>query len=78
MVWSDDPTEPQINAVYRWLSWNMPTQEAREAANWLRDNSTRREVSTEMSRLKKLYDRRLLNKETAFESDIWEEYREQQ
>lgn len=72
MAWSDEPTDAQINAVYRWLSWNLPMQEAREAANFLRDNSTRHDVSVEMSRLRKLFDARVLTKDNAFESEIWE------
>ena len=78
MAWSDEPTEPQIDVVYRWLYWNLPTEEARKAAMWLKEHATRREVSTEMTRLKKLYDQRALNKDTAFDSDIWLDYKEQE
>lgn len=75
MTWSDEPTDSQIGALYRWLSWNMAQDKARQAVNFLRDNSTRREVSIEMSRVKELYDHHLLNEQNAFESDIWEDYK---
>lgn len=76
MVWSDEPTDSQINALYRWLSWNLPTAQARSAVKYLRDNSTRREVSIEMSRIKALFDSHALTKDNAFESEIWDDYKD--
>jgi hypothetical protein len=53
----------------------MTNEEARKAVDWLREHSTRREVSDEMARVKKLYDSNNLNRKNAFESEIWEGYK---
>lgn len=75
MAWTDEPSYAQINCLYRWFSWNMTNDEARKAVDWLREHSTRREVSDEMARVKKLYDSHNLNCKNAFESEIWEGYK---
>lgn len=76
MAWSDEPTEAQLNAIFRWLNWEtpLPTDKARRAADWLRDNATRRDVSEEMQRMKKLKDRKNLSIDTCFEGEIWENF----
>lgn len=66
------PTYAQLEQIYRWLFWNMPTELAHRAVAFLRNNKTRAEVSTEMNRLYKLYHARTLTQETCFEGKIWE------
>ena len=68
------PSRNQIECIYRWFSWNMPTAQAQDAVHWLRDNKDSKEVFIEVGRLKKLYDEHKLTKETAFESPIWSDY----
>lgn len=75
MAWTDEPSYAQINCIYRWFSWRMTNEEAMDASHWLQKHATRKEVSEEMSRLKKLYDSHNLDRTTAFESDIWEGYK---
>lgn len=66
------PTYAQIECIYRWLKWNMPTAKAVAATDYLERTASRVEVSQEMNRLKKLKDNKNLNVETAFKSKIWE------
>lgn len=73
MAWSDKPTYGQIQAIYRWLEWNMPTPEARRAVKWLENNANRGQVSKEMTRIKKLFDTRTLDM-SVFDGEIWKEY----
>ena len=72
MAWSDEPTDAQLAVVYRFIRWEMSTPEAREAAKWLGVNSTRREVSFEIKRLRDLYNGRKLNRDLVFGSEIWD------
>lgn len=72
MAWTDKPTEAQIGTLFQWLKWQMTDDQARKAVYWLADNANRREVSDEMGRLKELKDKRLLDRNKCFESDIWE------
>ena len=74
MAWSDEPSDSQLNTLYRWFSWNMSNVKAREAVNYLRENSTRHDVSIEIGRIKKLFDSHALTEENAFESDIWADF----
>ena len=75
MAWSDEPTYAQISTVYRWIEWHMPTQEARDAVNWLKEHATRREVSDEIKRLHDLYYSRKLDKAGCTSSSVWEGYK---
>lgn len=67
-----EPTQLQIGLVYKWLSWKLPRQEAKDAVSWLKNNATRKQVSTEISRLHDLYHSNKLNKETLYTGEIWE------
>lgn len=51
MVWSDEPTEAQLNAIFMLIRWSVPTETAKNAVLWLEERATRREVSDEMKRL---------------------------
>lgn len=73
-VWSDMPTYNQLNLIFNWFTWIMSREEARKAIAWLHETATRRDVSTEMSRLKALKNEGRLDANTCFESEIWEGY----
>lgn len=72
MAWTDKPTESQLGVVFQWFRWQMSNEQARKAIAWLAENADRRAVSNEMGRLKELKDKRLLDRNKCFESDIWE------
>ena len=74
MTWTDEPSDAQITALYSWMRWDLPTEVARSAVNWLRDNATRKEVSSEMTRIRGLHYSRKLNQDTAFSSEVWERW----
>ena len=74
MAWSDEPTETQIGALFNFIQWKLPRDEAVHAVKWLQENSTRRDVSYELKRVRELFTQRKLTKESCFESDIWEGY----
>lgn len=74
MAWSDEPTDSQIGTLYRWISWHMSTPEARHAIKWLKNNATRKEVSDEIKRVHDLYYSRKLDKDSCFDSEVWEGY----
>ena len=71
-----EPTYNQINLLYRWISWKMPTPEAQAAVQWLRNNATRDEVSKEIKRVGDLYHHHKLIREECFNSQIWDRYKE--
>jgi hypothetical protein len=52
----------------------MPVEDANDAVAWLEKTATRQDVSAEMVRLKTLKDKRLLDGNTCFKSEIWEGY----
>lgn len=74
MAWSDEPTYAQIQTLFRWIEWHMPNDEAVKATHWLKDHATRKEVSDEMSRIRKLYNEHSLTKDECFNSSVWEDY----
>lgn len=74
MAWTDKPTEAQLERLYQWLKWEMPTSKARDALDWLGQNADRRQVSDEMQRIRELKVARRLNHEECFASKIWESY----
>ena len=74
MGWLDLPTKSQINVLYGWFRWKMPTAEAKDALDWLEKNATRRQVSEEMSRVRKLYIANNLTREDCFSSPVWKDY----
>lgn len=66
------PTEMQLGTIYSWLRWIVPKDEAKAAVSWLEKTATRRAVSAEMTRLKSLKDKRLLDAPKCFTGKIWE------
>lgn len=70
---NSEPTYAQVNTVYNWLSWVMPTPEARDAAQYTK-TKTRKEVSVEMARLSDLKRAHKLTREEVFNGKFWEDY----
>lgn len=71
------PTKSQIDILYSWYRWRLPTELAKEAVHWLRDHATRREVSTEISRVHDLYHGFQLDKDTCFDSPVWDKFKKE-
>ncbi len=74
MAWTDKPTKSQIDVLYNWFRWKMPTVEAKDALDWLEQNATRKQVSDEMGRIRNLYKSHSLNREDCFRGVIWQQY----
>lgn len=74
MSWEDKPTEGQISALFHMIRWEMPTAEAQDAVNWLKENANRRQASDELGRIRELKMSRALDREACFRSPIWEGY----
>ena len=74
MGWNDKPTDNQLNTLYHWIRWRMPTAKAMNAIRWLENNATRKEVSDEMARIRSLYSSNKLDEEECFSSNIWDDY----
>jgi len=70
------PTYNQLNCIYSWLMWKMPTAKAMAASKYLERTASRLEVSQEMNRLKALKDAHRLDEDTAFAGKIWEGFNE--
>ena len=75
MAWIDEPTYPQLQTIFYWFERHMSTREASHASKWLKKHATRKEVSDEMGRIKKLYDKHSLTKEECFNSSVWDGYK---
>lgn len=65
------PSKEQITLIGAILRRHVPIAKAMIASYWLASNSTRKEVASEIERLKNLEDRNALTKEECFESRIW-------
>lgn len=74
MAWTDEPSDAQINAVLNLVRWEISREEIPKIADYLMANSTRKELSTELGRLRQLKISRKLNRYNAFESEIWDKY----
>ena len=70
----DEPTYAQVNTIYNWISWAMPTAEAQDATKWMKEHKNRKEVSVEMNRLHDLKAKHALTRESVFENKFWEGY----
>lgn len=71
---SNRPTYAQIETIYRWIEWHLPTAKARDAIQWFKNNATKQEASSEIKRLYDLYHSHSLNKDECFNSKVWERY----
>lgn len=74
MGWEDKPSEAQVNALWYWFKWEMPTEEANDALKWFEKNATRREAFDEVKRVRELNLSRKLNREACFNSEVWKRY----
>ena len=74
MSWTDKPTDSQLETIYQWFRWVMPTAKASDSVKWLGDHANRKQVSDEMTRIRDLKKSRNLSHERCFESDIWGDY----
>ena len=72
MSWSDEPTDSHLGALYSWIRWKLPTEKAQIAIKYLRENSTRQDVSQEMKRVRTLYYNHSLNADNALDSEIYD------
>ena len=75
MAWSDEPTEAQLAAIRHLIRWKLPASEVILASEWLKNNSTRRDVSYEMKRLRELYINHKLSRHNVFSGEIWEGFK---
>lgn len=74
MAWEDKPTDAQLERLYQWFKWEMPTPKARDAIKWIGKNASRQQVSVEMARIRELKLGHNLNHESCFASEIWNDY----
>lgn len=74
MAWTDEPSDAQINALFNLIRWEIHRDEMKGIEEYLKANATRREVSDELGRLRDLKMNRKLNRDNAFESEIWQNY----
>lgn len=74
MAWTDEPSDAQINALLNLIRWEIHRDEMKDIEEYLKANATRREVSDELGRLRDLKMNRKLNRDNAFESEIWQNY----
>lgn len=69
------PTYNQIQLIFRWFDWCMPTAEASDATHWAEKNRTKQQTSMEIDRLMKLRDEHKLTREMCFGSKYWADYK---
>ena len=74
MVWTDEPSDKQINALLNLIRWEIHLGEIKAIEEYLKTNATRRQVSDELGRLRDLKMNRKLNRDNAFESELWKNY----
>ena len=74
MAWTDEPSDKQINALLNLIRWEIHLDEIKGIEEYLKTNATRRQVSDELGRLRDLKMNRKLNRDNAFESEIWKNY----
>lgn len=74
MAWTDEPSDKQINALLNLIRWEIHLGEIKVIEEYLKTNATRRQVSDELGRLRDLKMNRKLNRDNAFESEIWKNY----
>lgn len=68
------PTSEQTALVYAILRQHISTVQAALASSWLKENAEKKQVATEIDRLKDLEKRNALDDEECFNSEIWAEY----
>lgn len=74
MAWTDKPTDNQINALLNMIRWEITREDMPKINAFLVNNTTRKEVSEELGRLRMLKMSRKMNRDTAFAGAIWNNY----
>ena len=74
MAWTDKPSEKQINALLNLIRWEINRNEIKDIEEYLKNNTTRREVSDELGRLRDMIVNRRLTRDTAFAGKLWANY----
>lgn len=74
MAWTDKPTDSQINALLNMIRWEITREDMPKINAYLVNNTTRKEVSEELGRLRVLKMSRKMNRDTAFAGAIWNNY----
>lgn len=74
MAWTDKPTDNQINALLNMIRWEITREDMPKINAYLVNNTTRKEVSEELGRLRMLKMSRKMNRDTAFAGAIWNNY----
>ena len=74
MAWTDKPTDNQINALLNLIRWEITREDMPKINAYLVNNTTRKEVSEELGRLRMLKMSRKMNRDTAFAGAIWNNY----
>lgn len=74
MAWTDEPSDKQINALLNLIRWEIHRDEMKDIEEYLKVNATRHDVSEELGRLRDLKMNRKLNRDNAFEGEIWKNY----
>ena len=74
MAWTDKPTDNQINALLNMIRWEITREDMPKINAYLVNNTTRKEVSEELGRLRVLKMSRKMNRDTAFAGAIWNNY----
>ena len=71
MAWSDKPTPAQLGALANMIQWKLTVAECDKTIVYLRENSTRKELSDELKRVRDLYIERKLSRDNVFASTIY-------
>ncbi len=71
-AWSDEPTEGQLNTLFRYFKWEMEREKALQALVYLQNIATRSDVSREIQRVKALKEKHALTEAKCLEGEIWE------
>jgi hypothetical protein len=74
MAWTDKPSEKQINALLNMIRWEINRNEIKDIEEYLKKNTTRREVSDELGRLRDMIVNHRLTRDTAFAGELWANY----
>jgi len=72
MAWSDAPSEGQMGAWWRLTKWALPDNVQTAALEWLEKKLDRKAMSDELSRVRSLYIGHKLDKNSCFDSLVWD------
>jgi len=72
----EKPTEKQIFAWMRLTKWVLLTAPQLKATEFIKSNVTREQLSRELFRIRNLYIKHELDRDTVFASPIWCNFKE--